>query len=356
MGIRTLDRLPDLLTVVGIGLFLFALTYHVREAQALGSVVGPLLAFLLDGVPALGLAYAGYWLPRSDLSPESRRTVLIWSLVGAFLVGVVMLMTFLVLYIEARPFPEPVFPLLIAIEGGAIGGFLAGYYHARLSEEANRTRTVNAAMAFVNDLLRHDLRNDLQLIHGYSELGADDETQPIDDSEAAIIAEKAEEALDRIETSRAITNTLIGDPDFESVDVAKIGAEIAAQLETTADVEVTTDLPDSAVVLANEGLRSVIDNLLENAIEHSDRDDPEVTLAVTPTPDSVEISISNRGTGIPDQVKRAMYQSHEMGEEHGLSLVQSLVEKYQGSIRIEDDGDGTTVTVELPKADAGAHG
>ena len=37
---------------------------------------------------------------------------------------------------------------------------------------------------------------------------------------------------------------------------------------------------DRAPVVANAGVRSVVDNLVENAVEHNDADDPRVHVAV----------------------------------------------------------------------------
>jgi len=55
--------------VVGLGavLILAAATHHLRELLAIGEVVGPLVALALDGLSALCLVYAGYWLSSADV-------------------------------------------------------------------------------------------------------------------------------------------------------------------------------------------------------------------------------------------------------------------------------------------------
>jgi len=55
--------------IVALGLLLMgvAVTHHWREIAAIDGSVGPVLALLIDGPPALGLMYAGYHFARSDL-------------------------------------------------------------------------------------------------------------------------------------------------------------------------------------------------------------------------------------------------------------------------------------------------
>jgi len=64
--------------------------------------------------------------------------------------------------------------------------------------------------------------------------------------------------------------------------------------------EIKVDLPDEATTLCDEALRQAVDELLENAVTHSDRDTPEVTVSVSTAEDHVDVSISDNGPGIPE--------------------------------------------------------
>lgn len=344
---------PALLIVaLGAVLFLAAAVYHGGEMLALRSVAGPLVALLLDGLPALAVVFLGYHVLRTDFTPQDQRVVLVWSLGGGVLFLSAMWATVLVRISEGRGVVEPAFPLLIAANVGALAGLVAGYYHARSRVDARRARAVGDALSFVNDLLRHDLRNDLNVIAGHAELvdAADGSGDP------AVIAEKTDEALARIETTRAVTETLVGDSELEPTDLAAIAAELAARFEATHGVAVTTDLPDSALVAANAGLRSVADNLIENAVEHNDVDDPRVAVAVTVDRDTVRLTVSDNGPGIPDERDGALFDTNRRGAGRGgLVLVTTLVEGYGGTVRAEaNEPRGARVVVELPRVESGA--
>ncbi|MFT4881654.1 MAG: signal transduction histidine kinase [Salinirussus sp.] len=345
---------PYLIVGFGVLLFLIAVVHHGTEAYALDELVGPLVAVLLDGLPALGLVYAGYWLAGTDLPTEERWRVCIWCFVGATLFVALIALSILVRALEGRVIGEALFPLLLAAEGGAIAGVTVGYQTSRVRVESRRANAMNDALGFVNSLIRHDLSNDLNVIRGHANLidAGSTDTETGRDS-PSIIAEKTDEALTRIETTSAVAKVLTGDAGPERVDLAAITAEMAARVEDTYDLSVTVDLPDQALVTADVGLRSVVDNLLENAVEHNDADDPQVRVAVETSTETVRLIVADNGPGVPDEQKRRLLDSPS-GEASsgGISLVRILVKKYGGEVWVADnDPRGSVFAVELPRLD-----
>ncbi|WP_323675200.1 ATP-binding protein [Halorubellus sp. PRR65] len=351
----TWHRSTGFVLVLGATLFLIAVAHHAREYVALGGGVGPVVALLLDGLPALALAYGGYRLAGSGLSARQRRLAATWCALGGALFGSVMIATFVVRSLEGRPLIEPVFPLLIAFEAGATAGLIAGYSRASARAEAQRARTVSDALTFVNRLMRHDLRNDLATIQMYANLeDGDDAEAPAGHGRAAVVGEKAEEALDRIETSRSITETFVGDPEFDAVDLVPMVEALAARVEDSFGVSVETEFAGSGLVRANAGLQSVVDNLLENAAEHNDAAEPVVRVRVESDGDTVRLLVSDNGPGIPDERKRTLFERDDGEPGSGLSLVNRLLGQYGGDVRVSDnDPQGTTFVVTLPRATRG---
>jgi signal transduction histidine kinase len=348
MNLRGEGRSPVLVVALGAATFLGALAHHATELLALGGVLGPLAALVLDGVPALGLVYAGCALANSDLGPDDRRAVVGWTFGGAGVFGGAMGATVLVRLFEGRPMTEPLFPLLVAIEFGALAGTVAGYYSARARADARRARAVSDALGFVNGLIRHDLRNDLNVIRGYADIAG--ETADSGDS-AAVIAAKAEEALDRIETTRAVTGTLLGEPEIEPVDLVPLSEEVAAGVAEVFDARVRTETPERAAVAANAGVRSVVDNLIENAAEHNDATHPEIGVEIGIQGETVELTVRDNGPGIPETERERLLNPDGEGAT-GLALVRTLVEEYGGELRIaENEPRGAAVTVALPRAE-----
>jgi signal transduction histidine kinase len=110
-----------------------------------------------------------------------------------------------------------------------------------------------------------------------------------------------------------------------------------------------------------EDLRTVLTNLLDNAVKYSGGD-VRVTVAVAaPTPGTVWVRVQDRGVGIPrKQLKRIFnrfYRVHARGLKQvkgtglGLYIVRSIARDHGGRVfaQSEGEGRGSTFTVELPR-------
>jgi signal transduction histidine kinase len=106
----------------------------------------------------------------------------------------------------------------------------------------------------------------------------------------------------------------------------------------------------------------VLYNLLANAVGFAPQESA-ITLSARRSDHSITFAVSDRGPGIPAEVKDKVFdwfESHSNGSRHrgaglGLSLVRSFVELHGGKVRVESAvGKGTTVTCEFP-ADQAIH-
>ncbi len=346
-----------LLVALGVTLFGVALAWHGREIVEIGAVVGPGAALVVDGTPALALVYVGYRVDGSDLPTPNRQTVVVWAALGVVAGAGVIALTFLVRELEGRTIAEPVFPLLTAANLGGVAGAIAGYRDAQARADAHRAETANEALVFLNGLIRHDLRNDLVAIRSAAELiGGDDDVSGED--HVGTIRAKADESLARIDTTRAVAETLVGDADTEEVDLADVVGDVVDDLDESVAGSVTAETPDAARVRANAGVRSVVDNLVENAIEHNDRPvgEQRVRVTVESSDAVVGLTVADNGPGLSEE--RAAWVSSDRAEppgdgEGGLAIVRRLVGEYGGDLQVSDrDPQGTAFTVEFERADA----
>jgi PAS domain S-box-containing protein len=143
---RAQEISPYLILSFGVALFVIAVVHHVTEVSAVDRLVGPAVALAVDGPPALGLAYAGYRLTGTGLSPEERWQVSAWCLVGAVLFVTIMSLSILVRAFEGRVIGEALFPLLLATEAGGIAGVAAGHQTARARIQARRAQTASETL------------------------------------------------------------------------------------------------------------------------------------------------------------------------------------------------------------------
>jgi|AntDeeMetageno50_2_1112565.scaffolds.fasta_scaffold00023_10 PAS domain S-box-containing protein len=211
----------------------------------------------------------------------------------------------------------------------------------------------------LNQVVRHDIRNDLQLIAAYAAMldgTLDAEAQ----SSLDIIARSADNAVELTTTARDLAETMLqADANRRPVPLARtLEGQIDRLLsaESTTVVSVTGELP-RVHVLADDLLEAVFRNLLKNAVQHNDTEAPEIGIDATVDDDTVTIRIADNGPGVSDAHKKQIFGRGEQGLDSsgtgiGLYLVDTLVDRYGGAVAVEDnDPRGAVFVVDLPVAD-----
>jgi PAS domain S-box-containing protein len=226
-------------------------------------------------------------------------------------------------------------------------------YERRLEEQRDN-------LEILNEVVRHDIRNDLQLVLAYLELLADNVEDPEVTEYVETALEGAESAIDLTQTARDMADVMLqSDPEREPVPLAHVLEREVDELRSThTDTIVTVEgtLPH-VQVFADDMLDSVLRNLLQNAVQHNDEDVPEVAVAADERPDHVLVRIADNGPGVPDDRKDEIFGKGETGLDSagsglGLYLVNTLIEQYDGEVWVEDnDPEGAVFKLRLPKAE-----
>ncbi len=214
------------------------------------------------------------------------------------------------------------------------------------------------SLDLLNQVLSHDIRNDLQVITGYADLLEEHVTA---DGEAylASIQRSARQAIELTRTARDVAGALVVTEEaLRPIDLKPVlDAELTDLREANADVVVTVDGTIPAVMVrADDLLGSVFENLLKNAVLHNDTDAPEVTVSVETDDTDVVVEVSDNGPGVPTAIRDTVFTRggrglHSSGTGIGLYLVQTLVGNYGGSISLDDAVPrGARFVVRLPRA------
>lgn len=193
----------------------------------------------------------------------------------------------------------------------------------------------------VNRVLRHNVRNDLNLVQGI--LGSVAETESLtaeSREQLATALDHTERVVQMAEKARHIQKTT-GDPNVEPRNVATAVQRAVTEAEAaypSAEVIVSGD-PDVRV-LADENLDVALQEALMNGIVHQQGDAPTVSLSVsTPTADAARVEIRNEGS-IPDADRHTLESGKETKLEHasglGLWLIKWIVENAHGTIEFPD--------------------
>lgn len=222
----------------------------------------------------------------------------------------------------------------------------------------------------LNRVLRHDIRNDMNVVVAWGEM-LEDEVTPEGREKLDRILRAGRHVTELTNVARDLSTLTHGDetPSLKPVSLRQIlTEEVEKRRETFSDAEITvSEPPDLGThVLANELLSSVFRNLVNNAIQHNHTAQPEVMITIEADTKSVQVRVADNGPGIPDDVKKDLFGEGQKGLESGgtgmgLFLVDSLVESYGGNIWIEDraesesfggpdeaDQTGVVFVVELP--------
>ncbi|MFA1611937.1 PAS domain S-box protein [Halobellus rubicundus] len=212
-------------------------------------------------------------------------------------------------------------------------------------------------LTVLNRALRHNIRHDVTVIRGHLDL-LSEEIPESDHLE--VIDERVANISNLSEAARNIER--LGEPDDSAPATFDLGPELrehAARLRRDwPDARVDVDVPESLPVAAHELLPYGLDNLLENAVEHNDADDPRVRIEARKPDDSsagVRLVIADNGPGLPTNEREVLRNGTETDLTHstgvGLWLTQWIVRSSGGQLDVEtSEWDGTRVTVELQSA------
>ena len=262
----------------------------------------------------------------------------------------------------------------ITDDEGTVQEFIA--IQADITEQVERERQVNA----LDRVLRHNLRNELNIIRGNAEriLSMADSDPAIEGAES--ILQSVETLMKTADEGREITKFLSSRTHRCSVELVEVVERVAEQVGAQyPEAMIDLDAPTNARVLAAEQIDRAIEELVTNAIEHNDQSTPTVTISIEFEPlNQVEqrttagqmtssspwrgdreivLVVEDDGPGIPELERQLLEDpggadelSHSSGL--GLWLVYWIVRRSGGEITYEDRSPrGSRIVIHLPTPD-----
>jgi len=219
-----------------------------------------------------------------------------------------------------------------------------------LTEQVERERQ----LASLDRLLRHNINNELNVIDGRADVlldRADDDIAEL----ARPIQESARRVLDQADKHREIVELLSAPSTLTTLNLATAVEGVVATIASKHPAaEITVDVPPIELTTV-PAVERAIEELVENAIVHSDRQTPEVRITAECRDESTLLSVADNGTGIPPNERQVITRddgieplSHSVGM--GLWLVKRIANRANGTLQFDDgDAGGSVVRLVLPR-------
>lgn len=254
---------------------------------------------------------------------------------------------------------------LQAVKGGVevlltAGVILVLTTRSRQAIEAQNDRldTLRAERNLLHRVFRHNIRQDINIIMGYSDMIR----EHIDDEELHGYCEKVIDRVADIERYQEkivhIERLLEPPTTLQRIDLAeKINdSSYLRTLKDSDELDVTTDLPETAPVITTPFIDLAFKEVLENAVEHNTADNPAVSISIEENSNGlVDLIVEDNGPGISEYERRSIESMQEEDLSHssglGLWLAKLACTVSGGRLDIPGQNDGGgKVIMQLPEA------
>lgn len=208
------------------------------------------------------------------------------------------------------------------------------------------------------DLMGHDVTNQLQIIMSCNAL-LKEKMSTLDNGYLIEMIEDAVKKCERIVLKAKSTEHLTDVPLVQRDLRAVLFDCVNAMIEDDDQVLIESEYAvNYAPILADAFLECLLDNLLENAIQHNPSPDPRIWVEIKQKGHGYEVSISDNGPGIRNTTKNHLFNPNRRFGGVGLHQVKEILEKYKGRVDVLDrvpgmHYQGVEFRVWIPRAETG---
>jgi len=204
--------------------------------------------------------------------------------------------------------------------------------------------------------LSHDLKTPLSSILGYSAMLASKDYE-WSKEEVQSFAETMEEKahyMDALIKELTYTYQLKN----KAITLTKEQINVAQLLSGQQSSRVKVKVAHNTTVYADElALKRILNNLLSNSLQYTP-EEKEVTVYVNETKTDTIFTISDQGTGIPQEKLDNLFERYYRGTNTttdtegtglGIAITKQLIDLHNGDISVKSSKDGTMFIIRLPK-------
>jgi signal transduction histidine kinase len=224
-------------------------------------------------------------------------------------------------------------------------------------QDVTDQQTRKQRLEVLNRVLRHNLRNDLDAIRAFAEALSEGEVEePMEIAKR--IRMTSSDVVDIGTTVERAEGIMTRETlDVQGIDVVELVTDVADHVRTRYDCHIDiaslNDDGSGLCVTTDRGvLQTALIEVVENAVEHTDNEEPTVTIAVDSAEEGVSVAVQDQGPGIPAHERAVVVSGKETPLEHGtgvgLWFVSWAVTRLGGDLSFDDLDSGSRVLIELP--------
>ncbi|MEM2271755.1 MAG: PAS domain-containing sensor histidine kinase [Archaeoglobaceae archaeon] len=206
-----------------------------------------------------------------------------------------------------------------------------------LIELTEELRKKNELLSHLSSILRHDILGDVAIISAAIELR--------DENMLQTAFERIKKIREKIEDIKKLEEEMGELKIVNAVEMARYAVE---KYSREANIVFRYE---NVFVMANESLKSAIENIVNNAIVHNP-EGVKIEIDVFRDGKDCVVRVSDNGVGIDCEIKKKLFSeriSTRKGGGLGLLIVKKIVETFRGSIRVYDNKpQGTVFEIRIP--------
>ncbi|MEM8597662.1 MAG: ATP-binding protein [Pseudomonadota bacterium] len=231
-----------------------------------------------------------------------------------------------------------------------------------IQEKANRLERSNKELDSFAYVASHDLKAPLRVI--------DNSSRWLEEDLEPFLNEDTRESLALLRNRVARMDQLLDDLlEHSRIGRAEPSRTLVGGRDLIEDVIILAAAPEGLRIRANAGfdaikvpsvpLRTVLLNLVSNAVKHHDREEGRIDISVIERPGWLEFAVCDDGPGIPNQHRNKVFEMFQTlkprdqveGSGMGLAIVKKTVELAGGHVWLPPtEGRGCTVLFSWPSA------
>jgi signal transduction histidine kinase len=272
-------------------------------------------------------------------------------------ITMILTMTFIVTVIFGIPisdFDDHIGTASVVTFFVLVAAYILDQYVAQLEDRTGDLTRQRWELEVYTQLLRHDLRNDLQAVLGLIELA-----ELFTDLDSEKVKQNLKQSLSLGSRMVQLLHVFSMPLEQPETDLLRHIQEAALESQKThkdLQIEISCDKEVTKTTFAASRLLPMVwQNIFRNAAQYAGLE-PTVLIDISLEEDMFVVSISDDGPGIPQDRREYLFRrgSETDSEEHGLGLYlcKIVLESHGGSIELVDDQDsgGTRFDIRIPVA------